>query len=128
MTKSDPPGAVMFQASISAPCSATKSSTTCAPLPPVRSLTASTCLPSATTVTSAPSCSASLSASGLRSTTMIRVAEAAGADDDGGGAGVEQRQRLADGVVGGDPGVRQRRHVGRLRAGVELDAGAGAGE
>src|SRR5580658_3025747 len=97
----------MFHASISAPCSATKSSTTWAPLPLVRSLTASTWLPSPTTVWLAPSCSASLSASGLRSTTMMF---------------------LADRVVGGDPGVGQRGDVLRLRRRVELDAGAGRGE
>src|SRR6266851_5758495 len=59
------------------PCPATKSSTTSAPAPPVRSLTASTWPPSATTVCCAPSCSASLSASALRSTTMILVAVSA---------------------------------------------------
>jgi hypothetical protein len=56
------------------------------------------------------------------------VAEAAGSDDHGGGAGVEQRQRLAHRVIGGDPGVGERGDVLRLRRGVELDAGAGRGE
>src|SRR6266566_3713240 len=66
MTKYEPVSPVIAHPSFSAPCSATKSSTTSAPRPPVRSLTASTWLPSATTVWRAPSCSASLSASGLR--------------------------------------------------------------
>src|ERR1700722_9337217 len=56
------------------------------------------------------------------------VSEAAGADDDGGGAGVEQRQRLADGVVGGDPGVGEGGDIPRLGGGVELDARPGGRE
>src|ERR1035438_8343451 len=76
MTKYEPAGRVIANPSFSAPCSATKSSTTSAP-PSVSSLTASTWPPSATTVCCAPSCSASLSASGLRSTTMILVAVSA---------------------------------------------------
>src|SRR5438477_263539 len=67
----------MAHPSASAPCSATKSSTTCAPRPPVSSRTAPACVPSATTVWSAPIWAASLSASGLRSTTMIVVAVSA---------------------------------------------------
>src|ERR1700722_6286831 len=56
------------------------------------------------------------------------VAEPARPDDHRGGAGVQQRQRLADRVVGGDPGVGERGDVGRPCARVELDAGAGGGE
>src|SRR5579859_3168279 len=67
----------MAHPSASAPCSATKSSTTCAPRPPVSSRTASTCPPSATTVWCAPIWPASFSASGLRSTTTIVVAVSA---------------------------------------------------
>ncbi len=77
ITEYDPPAAVIAKPSFSAPCSATKSSTTSAPAPPVRSLTASTCDPSATTVWLAPSSAASFSASGLRSTTTILVAVSA---------------------------------------------------
>ena len=53
-----------------APPSPTKSTTASAPLPPVSSSTCSTWVPSATTPWSAPIATASLSASGLRSTTI----------------------------------------------------------
>src|SRR3954453_4875732 len=53
------------------------------------------------------------------------VAQPAGAYERAGGAGVEQRDRLADRVVGGDAGVRQRRDVLGLRRRVELHAGPG---
>src|SRR5215212_3002518 len=70
--RDEPLAPVMCQASISAPCSATKSSTTVAP-PPVMSLTAATWSPSATTVSSAPISAARRSASGFLSTTITRV-------------------------------------------------------
>ena len=88
----------------------------------------------------APSCSASLSASGLRSTTMMLVAVSAARHwmpmwpsppapiTHAGGARVEQRDRLAHRVVGGDAGIGQRRDVLRLGRRVELDAGPGRGE
>src|SRR5262249_37866253 len=56
------------------------------------------------------------------------VAEAARADHHAGGARVEQRDGLADRVVGGDAGIGQGGHVLRLGLWVELDAGPGRGE
>src|SRR5690349_6858850 len=56
------------------------------------------------------------------------VAKAAGADDHGGGAGVEQRDGLAHRVVGGDAGVGQGRDVLGLRLRVQLDAGSRRGQ
>ena len=100
-----------------------------APPPPVSWATASTWDPSATTVSSAPSRFASSRASGLASTTTIRVgrqrrqaldadvAETARAEHDARRTGRQQRDRLADRVVGGDAGVGERRDVLRLRAG-----------
>ena len=55
------------------------------------------------------------------------VAEPAGADHDGGGAGVEVGDHLADRVVRRDPGVGQGRDVLGPGLGVELHAGAGGG-
>ena len=49
------------------------------------------------------------------------MAQPAGADDDGACAGVEDRRRLLDRVVGGEPGVRQRCDVLRVQRRVELD-------
>src|SRR5215469_7924198 len=56
------------------------------------------------------------------------VAEPARADHDAAGARVEQRDGLADRMVGGDAGVGERGHVLRLGRRVELDAGPGRGE
>src|SRR6202035_2466105 len=56
------------------------------------------------------------------------VAEAARPDDHGGGAGIQQRERVAARVVGGDARICQGGDVGRPCARVELDAGAGGGE
>ena len=56
------------------------------------------------------------------------VAQAARADDHAGGAGVEQRESLADRVVGGDAGVGEGRDVLGLRLRVQLDAGPGRGQ
>ena len=56
------------------------------------------------------------------------VAEPARADHDAGGARVEQRDGLADRVVGGDAGVGERGHVLRLGLWVKLDAGPGGGK
>src|SRR6266540_4597075 len=56
------------------------------------------------------------------------VAEPAGPDDDRGGAGPQQRDGLADRMVGGDARVGQRRDILRLGGGVELDAGPGGGQ
>ncbi len=56
------------------------------------------------------------------------VAEAAGADDHAGGAGIEQREGLAHRVVSGDAGVGQRGHVLRTGLRVELDAGPRGGQ
>ena len=112
-----------------------------APPPPVRSLTASTCVPSASTVWCAPSLL------GQRERVRVAVhhddvrrgergealdadvAQSAGADHRAGGAGVQQRDHLAHGVVGRDAGVGQGRDVlgsGGLR--VELHAGPRGGQ
>ena len=56
------------------------------------------------------------------------VAEAARADHHAGGARVEQRDGLADRVVGGDAGVGEGGDVLGLGLRVELDAGPGRGE
>src|SRR6266487_7046743 len=50
------------------------------------------------------------------------------ADEDRGGAGPQQRDGLADRMVGGDARVGQRRDILRLGGGVELDAGPGGGQ
>src|SRR5215207_8348597 len=55
------------------------------------------------------------------------VAEAAGPDDHTGGARIQQGHGLADGVVGGQAGVGQGGHVGRLELGVDLDHRPGPG-
>src|SRR5215469_14734820 len=138
MTKYDPARAVIAHPSFSAPCSATKSSTTSAPAPPVSSCTAATCPPSATTVW----CAELLGelerlgvlvhdddpGRGERGQALdADVAEPARAHEHAGGAGGQQRDGLAHRVVGGDPGVGQRSDVLRLGLRVELHAGARRG-
>ena len=55
------------------------------------------------------------------------MAEATRADDDGLGAGAEDRDRLLDGVDRGQAGVGQRGDVRRVQRRVELDHGARRG-
>jgi hypothetical protein len=54
--------------------------------------------------------------------------EPAGADHDAGRPGIQQRDRLLHRVIGGNPGIGERRDILRLRRRIELDAGAGGSQ